>query len=411
MTKDGLNKTVVVAIMVTIGLFCLTSIFIAPSYGDEQLYHYPMVQSISFGQASDPHSDYSSAYTPLPYVIGRLAFMLGGSLTAVRMLNFLVFLACVVCFIFLAKKISRDYWALSLLFFLNPYFLRASYMFLLTNWGLLFALLAMNIYVTKKDSRYWLGDSFLGLAVLCQQWMLVIVLGLLLFELQAVVIRKITAATWVKSLLRKTIMLAPAFLLFYSWRGLTHPNFSSHSLRPTFEHVNGVLANIGLVMLCVVLANIRDIFKKFDVVLLFPLPLLWFAIPRHSPGFGPLEITGVVSQLATQVQTKMHFPYQWSMFFFIMAGYFFLLLITRKKESSAPGFLRYALLGFFVAFAVSTRLAASHIFISLPWILLLFHTEIEGMKKLKMVMIGQYFLLSVVYIFYITFFRSRGISF
>ena len=397
--------------MAAISLLCFVSIFIAPSYGDEQLYHFPMVQHVSLSQVLDAQSDYASAYTPLPYVIGKFVFKISGTLTAVRMLNFLVFLAAVYCFFTLARKISSDHWILTFLFFLNPYFLRAAYMFYLTTWGVLFALLAMNEIVAGKEAGHWRGDLFLGLAVLCQQWMLVLVLALLVVQLEAVVAGIMPAADWIKSMLCKMIMLAPALLLFYTWRGLTHPNFNSHSLHPTFEHVNGVLANVGLVMLCVVLADARNIFKKSDVLLLFPLPVLWLAIPSHTPGYGPHEISGVVSQLATQVQALAHVPYKLTMFFFIIAGYRLLLLLLGKRGSSTQGFLRYAVLGFFIAFSLSSRLAASHIFISLPWILLLFHREIAGMKKLKTVMIGQYFLLSVAYIFYITFFRSRGISF
>lgn len=397
--------------IISIFLFCFISIFIAPSYMDELNYHYPMAQEISLQQAIGPGSNYSSAYPPLPYLMANLALRINSSLLTLRLLNFVVFLLAVCFFYQLAKKLTKDHLVLTLLFFLNPYLLKASYMFLLYNWGILFMLIALNIYFSQGKARPWLGDIFLLLAVLCQQWMLVVVLALLLYRLDLYLQRQISLGLLLKSFAGKFIVFLPAWLLFYSWGGLTHPNFASHLLRPTFEHVNGVLANVGLLMLFVVLANFKNLFKKSMVLPLLPLPLLWLAIPRHSSGQGPQEISGIVSQLATQLHAWAHVPYALTMFLFIVAGYLLLLLILQKHKEGLPRILLYAVLGFFIAFVASARLAGAHIYISLPLLLLFLRGEIEEMRAGKIWLIAQFFSFSVVYIVYITFFRSQGISF
>ena len=391
--------------------FCFAAIFITSSYGDEQYYHYPLAQNISLSKIINTGSDYSSAYTPLPYLAGNLVLKISSSLVALRILNYAVFLLTIYFFYLLAKEVSKDHLVLTLLFFLNPYLLKASYLFIMFNWGLLFILIALNIYFSEGKARQLRGDFFLLLAVLCQQWMLVVVLAVLLYQLDLFFKGKIKINFLAKSFIGKFVIFLPAILLFYSWQGLTHPNFASHSLQPTFEHLNGVLANIGFLMFLVVLANYKNLLKMKNVLLLFPLPLLWLAIPKHSLSHGPREITGIVSQLVTKVYAGMHIPYDFSMFFFIIAGYLFLLLIISKNENDLAKIFQYAVLGFFIAFIASSRLAASHIYISLPLILLLFRAEIEKMKRTKNIMITQFFLLSLVYLIYITFYRSQGITF
>jgi len=410
-TEIGLKSILIYIIMGIICLFCFISIFIAPSYMDEMNYHYPLAQSISLSRALAPGSDYASAYPPLPYFIANLFLRINDSLIMLRLLNFVVFFLAVWFFYQLAKKLTEDHLVLSLLFFLNPYLLKASYMFLLYNWGLLFMLIALNIYFSQGKARHWLGDLFLLLAVLCQQWMLVVVLALMLYRLDLYLRKQISLGLLLKNIVGKFIVILPALLLFYSWGGLTHPNFASHALHPTFEHLNGVLANVGLLMFFVVLANFRNIWKKSNVLLLLPLPLLWLAIPRHSIGQGPQEISGVVSQLATKVHAWFHVPYACTMFSFICVGYLLLLLILQNHEDGLRKIFLYAVLGFFIAFVASTRLAASHIYISLPLLLLLLRGEIEKLRAGKILLLAQFFSLSVVYIVYITFFRSQGISF
>lgn len=406
-----LKKYAVYGIVGLICLFCFISIFIAPSYMDELNYHYPLAQSISLSQALDPGSDYASAYPPLPYFVANLFLGINNSLIVLRLLNFVIYLLAIWFFYQLAKKLTQDHLVLTLLFFLNPYLLKASYMFLLYNWGLLFMLIALNIYFSKGKWRHWLGDIFLLLAVLCQQWMLVVVLALLLYRLDLYLKKQISLGLLIKSFAGKLIVFLPAWLLFYSWGGLTHPNFASHALHPTFEHLNGVLANVGLLMFFLVLANFENIWKKSYVLLLLPLPLLWLAIPRHSIGQGPQEISGVVSQLATKVDAWLHVPYACTMFFFICVGYLLLLLILQNHEDGLRKIFLYAVLGFFIAFIASARLAASHIYISLPLLLLLLRGEIEKMRVTKNILAVEFFLLSTLYIVYVTFFRSQGISF
>lgn len=390
-------------------LFCFIAIFITPSYGDELNYHYPLAQQISFKQIVDPHSNYSSAYMPLPYLIGNIFLRMFNSLLTLRILNYLIFLLMIYFFYLLVKKYSEDYLLLTLLAFLNPYFLMSSFVYYMYNWGLLFALMGFYFYSVKKLNI--ITDLFLALAVLSQQWMLVLVLAIILHEWTLFLERKINIGYLIKSTMVKCVFLTPAVYLFIKWGGLTHPNFFSHFLRPSFEHLSAVLSHIGFIMFFPILVNFRSFFIKKNIFLLFLLPLFWLTIPAHVSLSGPYQISGYFSHMAMKINFYLNIPYKFTMFFFILPGLLFLISMLKKNENDGLRVLIYALFGLFTALVASVRLTTAHIYLCIPFLLLLFHSDIAKLKKLKILMLVQYLFISCLFIFYFVFFRSRGIMF
>ena len=72
------------------GLLTLFGIFKAKSWGDEKSYHLPLAKDINFEMVLDESSNYSSAYAPLPYFIGNLIYRVSGSVTTLRLLNWVI---------------------------------------------------------------------------------------------------------------------------------------------------------------------------------------------------------------------------------------------------------------------------------------------------------------------------------
>jgi hypothetical protein len=327
------------------------------------------------------------------------------------MLNFIVFVLAVFCFYFLAKRISSDPSILTLLFFLNPYLLKASFTFLMYNWGLLFALAGLYHYFHPDAKRGLAAHLFFTLAVLSQQWMLVVVLALFLHEIIQFMEQRKGIRSLINGSLLKIVCLLPAAYLFFKWQGLVHPNLRSHSLHPSFEHLNAVLANLGLIVVLLVIGNYKKWLSQKNIAVLFILPLLWLAIPRHASFHGAAQITGIVSQLAQQMDRITGVPFAISFFMFILPGSAFLVMLFQDRPDGFAGVMRHASLGFIVAFTASTRLATSHIYICVPFILLAFPDEICGSKRVKLAMAAQFLLLSVVYLAYVVFYRSHGLMF
>lgn len=396
-------------VMIFVVLFsCFVSIFLTPTWGDEQRFHYPLAQTISLKQVVAADSNYSSAYTPLPFFIGKIALLIFDSLIVLRLLNFIVFIVLIYFFYLIAKKVCKDYLLITLLCLLNPYMLSAAFLYLPRNWGLMFVMIGLYIYFFYAEKQKNAAHLFFALAVLSQQWMVVVVFSIFLYELGVAVTQKERLNFLIKSLVQKLACLLPSMCLFFIWRGLTHPNFRSHALQPNFENFDAVLANLGFVLIIPVLWNFKTILRKVNIILLFLLPLLWLAIPK------PLQVnifrhtTGSASKIALILDVRLSIPYKLTMFVLILSGLVALFILFNKKEEGFTGVLKYSLYGFFMAFIASTRLSASNILLCLPFALLLFQQEIGRSEKSKFLIVVQYFLFGFLYVLYVTFFRSKG---
>jgi hypothetical protein len=406
--KLGLMKFTIWVMAFVVCIFCFISIFITSICGDEQRFHFPLAHTISFDQMVAPDSNYSSAYTPLPYFIGKIALSIVDSVIVLRLLNFFVFIILICFFYLIAKRICGDYLLITLLCILNPYMLSASYLFLPMNWGLMFVMIGLYIYFFRAEKQKNAAHLFFALSVLSQQWMVVVVFSIFLYELGTASVRKDRMNFLIKSLLQKMLCLLPSFCLFFIWRGLTHPNFRSHALQPNFENFDAVLANLGFVLVIPVLWNFKAILKRANVILLFLLPLLWLSIPKPLLVNSFRLTTGFISKIAVKMHVSLNIPYKLTMFVLIISGLVALAILFNKKEEGLNGVLKYSVFGFLMAFIASTRLSASNILICLPFVLLLFHPEIGRSEKSKFLIVVQYFLFGFLYVLYVIFFRSKG---
>ncbi len=408
---DRLPPFVFHSILIVILAASLVAIFITPPIHDEEMYHVPLARNISPGMTLSGQSSYSSAYPPLPYFFGNQVLRLFPSLESLRLLNLAIFLAAVFVFRSIAVRISYSPDFLTALFVLNPYLIKASFTYLMYNWGILFALAGLYLYFFKPKHAMPPAHLLFGMAVLSQQWLLAVVGAVLLHEVVGFSRKEISHVVFAKLVLQKALFLLPAAFLFWKWRGFVHPNFASHSLHPTFEHLNAVLATLGLALICLVIAHWKRILCLRNTVLIFLLPLLWVAIPEHSFAHGPSVMTGITSQLAVKLAVFTGIPYKITMFVFILGGLASLCILLSRKGQGFHQVMVYVLLGLVAAFTLSSRLAASHIFICLPFVWLALSEEITGLGIARYPLLAQFSLLSVTYWIYIVFFRSRGFMF
>jgi len=389
--------------------FCFISIFLTPTWGDEQRFHSPLAHIISFDQIVAADSNYSSAYMPLPYVIGRIALLTVDSPIILRLLNLFVFIVLIWFFYLIAKKICEDSLLITLLCMLNPYMLSASFLYLPRNWGLMFVMIGLYVYFYCAEKQKNVAHLFFAFAVLSQQWMVAVVFAIFLYEMSIASVQKDRLKFVVKSLMLKLVCLLTSTCLFNVWGGLTHPNFRSHALQPNFENFDAILANLGFVLIIPALWNFKTILKKVNIFFLFLLPLLWLSIPKPLQVNAFRHTTGSASKIAMMMDVHLSIPYKLTMFLLILSGLVTLVILFNKKKEGLNEVLKYSIFGFLVAFIGSTRLSASNILICLPFVLLLFQPEICRSEKSKFLVVVQYFLFGFLYVLYVIFFRSKGI--
>lgn len=388
---------------------CFVAIFITPSFGDELNYHYPLAKNISLKTIIDSNSDYSSAYMPLPYLIGNGVLRIFNSLQALRILNFIVFMLGIFFFNRIARSRTKEHEQLTLLAFLNPYLLFSSFVFYMYSWGVLFALAGLYFYLVRRSKPA--ADIFLALAVLSQQWMVVVVAAVIIYEGTQVLERKLSLAQWGIGIARKALFLMPAAAIFISWRGLTHPSFSSHGLHPSFEHLNIVLVNLGFMFVMVVLAHFKSFLKTRHLPLLFLLPILYLSIPAYSSYNGINQINGFIANFADNADKMLHIPFGWILFPLIVFGLLSLTLMFADTTNDKKNIFLFIICGFLTAFVAHSRLASAHVFAMLPFALLFLQEKIQARKWLPKAMMIQYFSVSCLYLLFTVFFRSRGVQF
>jgi len=408
--KDRLEKTSIV-LLFSLALYCLVAIFITPVSKDEKSYHYPNAQRITLKGIVNQDSSYSSAYPPLPYLIGNQLLKLYNSIYVLRLLNFVmaVFLAYVLFVI--SKAISQQPFTITLLIVSNPYLLRSAFTYHMFNYGLLMASIGIYFYFFSRMKRKRLLSHFaFGSAILFQQWMIVVAFSIFWLDLFKALKPPADACKIAKNIGLKFLVLLPPFCLFISWRGFTHPNFQSHSLQPSFEHLTGTLANWGLIAGLIALFNVKFFFKRKSIPLILSLPLIYFSVPEHSMGHGIRVITGGAAQIAKQTQHYLLVPYQLTFVLFAFLGLMAFLLILNKGPDFIDIFLKLSLVGFLAAFSASSRLSAAHVFISMPFLIMIFRMDIFRNPVLKYLFVSQCYGVSLLYVSYYVFFVTRGMG-
>ncbi|GAB4286497.1 MAG: hypothetical protein Kow0068_12060 [Marinilabiliales bacterium] len=397
-----IEKGLVVILFAIMIISALVMLFVAKPWGDEHNYHYPNSKYFSLDRITEPDSEYSSAYGPLPYLLGKIILFFHDSITYLRILNFVVFLILGIYVFLISRKLTDFSIILTLLIISNPYLLRSAFTYYMFNYGLMFSIVGIYFYFFSTFKyKYLIAHLFFGLAVISQQWMLIIICSIFLLELFRFEFKKESIIKIASGVLVKLLVLLPAFYLFYTWQGLTHPNFRAHSLHPTFEHLNASFANWGFIALFIFVIYFKKyLWKKELIPLLFILPILFLTIPIHSSGHGSEQITGLTAQIATQLAQLTFIPYKITFFIFIISGLSLTVMAIIKRKNNFEYFLFFVILSFLVAFTSSTLLGASHIFVSAPFILLLFQKEIFEHRYIRYFIILQYYFVSLFYIFY-----------
>ena len=360
----------------------------------------------------DPNSSYSSAYTPVPYFLGHVFYRIHPCLLTVRILNAIIFvLSVLIAYKLFFQVTKKAALTLAAFYALNPYLLRAGYLYLMSNYGILFALIGIYFYFYYKGNfQFWIAHISWLLAVLSMQWMLMIYVAIILYEFEQYILDKNKVKEFFKLFLIKMVSLMPAFYLFYLWQGLTHPNFHAHTLKSSLPHFDAVLAVLGFWFFFFIVQNIRKIKWQIFKTLIFITPILLMNLPMHSNNHGNNVITGIVSSLCEKVELISGFPYDISTGILVLLGAIGLILIWEETDNELKHFL-YIASGLITAFSASVLLGASHIFIMIPFIIFALQRVIVQRKAIFNLLLIQSLTIVVVYNLYIIFLRPYGAYF
>lgn len=275
----------VLLILVTVYiLFATISLVTLNPHIDEIESHLPTVElfyNSDIISAITSH-DYKSASTPLPYIIVALPlriFNITPTLNIVRIFNIL--LSLITLFIVLrlcgGKKNNLVYPALIIIFY--PYFLKPSFAFFMSIYGLMFFLLFIYFIEKKTPINIFLAGFSLAAAVLCQQFYLVV----LLFYIGYNLYKEFLTESGSKSVLSLFYFLLPfilPLLVFVLWGGLVHPKYRAWGSGFSFLNLTGVLVTLGSALFPYIIFSFKEIKVQGLISVLFlSILLVLFAFP------------------------------------------------------------------------------------------------------------------------------------
>lgn len=218
---------------------------------DEYYNHYPTVKNINlngFNAITDTNK-YLAANTPLPYLISLLPlkiFNLRLSIGYLRLVNIIISFITITIIYFLFIKVNSLYpLEKTLILFFYPYFLKTSFTYYMSIFGLLFYFLFLTYY-QDEIKNYLISGLLIAFSILSQQFYLTLFFGLILI----LFLQSIYGYTTIKDIIFFDLPIILLFLpLVYIWKGVVPANYSFHSVEIDLTKITAMLISIGLITL------------------------------------------------------------------------------------------------------------------------------------------------------------------
>lgn len=185
--------------------------------------------------------------------------------------------------------------------FFYPYFLKPSFAFFMSIYGLMFFLLFIYLIQKKGNGRIFLAGLSLAAAVLCQQFYLIV----FVFYAGYLMYKEFRLKVSLESLLNVSYFLLPFILpviVFLFWGGLVHPSYQAWGTVFGLSGLTGVLVTLGAVLLPYIAFNIKEIKVVVLIILLIVsvfLAVFAFPVWVSQPTEG--GITGITFNFLSKV--------------------------------------------------------------------------------------------------------------
>lgn len=367
----------------------LPLIFTTPLIGDE-VYHYPLAERFTHDFELVGQS-YSSAYTPLSYIVaGTLMRIVGPHLWFARLLNLVVGILGIIAFHRIAQHLTgrRSTWP-ALFIACAPYYLRNCSVFYMGNYALVCVLWSFwLLWRGGGRSSTVLTGLLLGAATLCGQWALAVAGTVVLCDLATAVLsrsdpQKRRAAWW--RIASVVLFQMPSAAVFAAWGGFTHPSFYPYKLTLAPTHVTAVLAVFGFTFGLWTLSRFRRTPLSRLSVGLLAIPLGLFALPEVSGYQGPTLFTGLTAQILGAASAAAGFDAP--LLLAPAAAIGLVLMVILMDSARRHVLLALSALALLVIYASSFTLGETHMMMAVSFVFLLIYAYHECNVWLKLTIV------------------------
>jgi hypothetical protein len=371
------KRAVVLFATVSFASFLIISLIKSGAYAmDETLFHYPNVLNFyTNGLGAAFNKSYSAANTPLPYIIvAWVSKLFGPGIILARIVTaFFSFLAFLLGLKILMRLNVPAFYSLILLFY--PYFFLNSFVFYAINFGLFFCLLALLLLsYGSKNYLYDLGAGVsLTLAILCQQFYLMLLAAVLLIRLWQYIQERAVSGSLQSFIISSFLLGVPALIplaIFYRWGGLVHPNFNVHKLSFFPTALTGMLVVTGFYFWPFILQSFKKLQLWVIGCALTGGMILSIAFkPAYNDFNGPGIFNGIVYHLIDILAKKMAWVGTAVTIFFSGMGLLIIYKLAEQKKTFFESILFTACLLLIAAYSMNAIIGERHL---LPLLFLLF---------------------------------------
>jgi len=355
--------------------------------------------------------DYKSASTPLPYIITSIPYKIINStpdIFSAKLINLLISLLTMFIFIRLCDVKTKNILYPALILFFYPYFIKPSFLFFMSIYGLLFFLLF--IYFIKKHNRtgYFLGGLSISLAILSQQFYLVVFLFYLGFLLYDSKNYKLNKGKLSDILLFILPFILPV-MVFIFWGGLTHPSYRYWGAEFHIQNLTSVFIVLGSAMLPFLIFSIAGIRKSHMAILLsLSVLLVLFASPEwvsepmvggiSGYTFHSLAFIGNFSSISSFILKVI----------LCLLGLFSLIILYNKSGNDKNRLLYFLFITIAIGFTFNKLPSERHL---LPLVSIAYLISFSFIKKEVIYRVWLVFqvIIGSIYFYYIMFVYSSGL--
>ena len=384
--------------LLSISLSLFQGVFIK----DEAEYHYPLVQKFSEEFPKfDLENNYSSASTPLPYIIlATLGKIIGLNVYSLRLVTLLVSIGTLYYFykiltIFNVKNIYQ----VVLLLLIHPYFIQNSVTLYTPVWGMFFGMTSLYYFLNnKKKYAYLVSGILAALAVLSRQYYLFLPASYISYLfLRNIKYREKNLLYALLCISIPQLIYLPVFLV---WGGLVHPDFYKHEIGLKADNLVFFFVVIGFYYGWAVGKSITVINKKLIYIFVIAFILFLLFTPEWYKHHGYSFITGIIMHISAIIDKISGFLSEIFLLFLYFTG---IALVYRKiierDFSNEKEFIIYFGLIFYIIIMIFNVRSGERFYLAgIPFIILTFKNFIS--YRINNIIISPYFCLSISYVYY-----------
>lgn len=167
----------------------------------------------------------------------------------------------------------------SIILFFYPYFLKPSFAFFMSIYGLMFFLLFL-LFIDRENNYYiFISGLSLAAAILSQQFYLILFLFYTFYIIYKEYELKISLSFLLKILLFLIPFVLPG-ILFIFWQGIVHPSYTSWGVSLNLSTGTAVFITLGAVFMPYTVFNLENIkIRQLLLIIFISIFLTIFAYP------------------------------------------------------------------------------------------------------------------------------------